>query len=573
MIITMANKKYPLRRESLLSPWGVGSTVPFPGNESLMVAGLNFWFKDVDMTKVMREFEIVDERLSSRLGGKRFVSPPDFRERYDESEFSEFKIRSVRFPRWHYCPVCGNMEKVGPVEVRPQCKGDIRQKYKDNKETYCSQLVKKYPNRLRTAYLVPERFIAVCEEGHIEDFPIMEWVHIKSNKVIDKENCKLRRSTGGISSSLSGVTYHCTCGATASMAGAFNQDALKTVIGYTCQGVMPWLGKEIGSGNEKCGKSLLVLQRGASNVWFADLISSLYIPNIENIINSKNDNFDISEEEYRKQEFKVLIKTKSGSPKEELFCIKKDIKEDDKLPFLNGISLVHKLRETRVFNGFKRISPNSNNAPITLNKNDWLPAVKNSGEGIMFEFKYGLLEKWANKPNVLRRINQIEKNLRLGNVLSDDKQINPIYVLLHTFAHTLINALSLECGYSNASIRERIYCSKYINDKNIPMAGVLIYTASGDSEGSLGGLVRQGVPERIQETISRAINEARWCAADPVCIQSEGQGQNGCNLASCHNCSLLPETSCENKNMLLDRALMIGTLTDQTMGFFNDYEW
>lgn len=124
----MANKKYPLRRESLLSPWGVGSIVPFPGNESLMVAGLNFWFKDVDMTKVMREFEIVDERLSSRLDGKRFVSPPDFRERYDESEFSEFKIRSVRFPRWHYCPVCGNMEKVGPVEVRPQCKGDIRQK-------------------------------------------------------------------------------------------------------------------------------------------------------------------------------------------------------------------------------------------------------------------------------------------------------------------------------------------------------------------------------------------------------------------------------------------------------------
>ena len=90
----------------------------------------------------------------------------------------------------------------------------------------------------------------------------------------------------------------------------------------------------------------------------------------------------------------------------------------------------------------------------------------------------------------------VYKRQRLGNVLSGDKQINPIYVLLHTFAHTLINALSLECGYSNASIRERIYCSKYINDKNIPMAGVLIYTASGDSEGSLGGLVRQGVPER-----------------------------------------------------------------------------
>ena len=140
------------------------------------------------------------------------------------------------------------------------------------------------------------------------------------------------------------------------------------------------------------------------------------------------------------------------------------------------------------------------------------------------------------------------------------------------FRSCLINALASKSGYSNASIREKIYCSQYVDENAPKMAGVLIYTASGDSEGSLGGLVRQGLPGRIEDVILGAISEARWCAADPVCIQSPGQGQYGCNLAACHNCALLPETSCENKNMLLDRGLLIGTLDDNTIGYFSDYE-
>ena len=136
----------------------------------------------------------------------------------------------------------------------------------------------------------------------------------------------------------------------------------------------------------------------------------------------------------------------------------------------------------------------------------------------------------------------------------------------------MITALSNESGYSNASIREKIYCSKFATDDIPIMAGILIYTASGDSEGSLGGLVRQGMSGRIESVIQRAIHDAQWCAADPVCIQSPGQGQYGCNLAACHNCALLPETSCENKNMLLDRGLLIGTLDDNTIGYFFDYE-
>lgn len=610
------SNKYSIRRDSLISPWGVGAIVPFPHDESLMVSGLDFWF---DEEHNYEDFLIVDERLSKRLGGKQFVMPPDYREFSQDSQHAEMKIPAVRFPLWHYCPVCGNMEKIGASGERQRCSGEIRKA--NGKETYCS----KHKGKTKSLpILVPERFIAVCKKGHIEDFPIMEWVHKKSDKPITS-SCRLVRSTGGSSASLSGIRYTCACGASATMSGAFGWGALDK-IGYKCTGNRPWLGS---NRKEECGEQLLVLQRGASNVWFADVISSVYIPwlpkyknqNTKECVergvkkfasartdgkidedtirkyilknqlleedidaeeafkeilatlrNTQKSDTPQSEDEYRKQEFDVLTST-VGKPKDKLYCINYSSAKYNGLKFLVSISLVHKLRETRVFHGFKRISPDDStfSAVISVRELPWLPAVKNSGEGIMFEFDRKRLEEWVKQDKIINRVKIIEQNLKNTGRLTNER-INPIYILLHTFAHCLITALSCESGYSNASIRERIYCSKYIDENAPQMAGVLIYTASGDAEGSLGGLVRQGLPGRIENVIKRAISEAKWCAADPVCIQSTGQGQYGCNLAACHNCALLPETSCENKNMLLDRGLLIGTLDDISIGYFSAYE-
>ena len=608
--------KYSIRRDSLISPWGVGSIVPFPHDESLMVAGLDFWF---DEKHPFEDFVIVDERLSKRLGGKQFVTPPDFRDYSQDAQHAEMRIPAVRFPLWHYCPVCGNMELIGTAGERQRCSGEIRKV--NGKETYCSKNKAKAKS---LPILIPERFIAVCKKGHIEDFPIMEWVHRKSDKPITS-SCKLVRSTDGISASLSGIRYTCTCGATANMSGAFGWDALSK-IDYTCTGNRPWLGN---GQNVECGEQLLVLQRGASNVYFAEVMSSVYIPwlpkyknddtkkciergvkrfassrtdgqinedNIKNFVNHNHQlekNIDVeqafkeiiatlknqgkkdtpqTDDEYRKQEFDVLTKT-VGCSEDELYVKNYHIKCYYKLDFLKSISLVHKLRETRVFHGFKRITPDGDSEPaqISVKNISWLPAIKNSGEGIMFEFEQEKLSVWAAKNKIINRTKIIQQNLKNSGKLKNEV-LNPIYVLLHTFSHCLISALASESGYSNASIREKIYCSKFIAEEAPKMAGVLIYTASGDSEGSLGGLVRQGLPGRIENIITRAISEAKWCTADPVCIQSAGQGQYGCNLAACHNCVLLPETSCENKNMFLDRGLMIGTLDDNSIGYFNVYE-
>jgi hypothetical protein len=101
------------------------------------------------------------------------------------------------------------------------------------------------------------------------------------------------------------------------------------------------------------------------------------------------------------------------------------------------------------------------------------------------------------------------------------------------------------------------------------MEGILIYTAAGDSEGTMGGLVKMGLPGLIEPVIARALQKAKWCSADPVCIESKGQGPDSCNLAACHSCALLPETSCEEQNRLLDRAVVIGTLDEPNSGYFN----
>jgi hypothetical protein len=84
----------------------------------------------------------------------------------------------------------------------------------------------------------------------------------------------------------------------------------------------------------------------------------------------------------------------------------------------------------------------------------------------------------------------------------------------------------------------------------------------------MGGLVRQAAQGTLENIVFRAIQKAAWCSSDPVCIESRGQGAENCNLSACHGCCLLPETSCEEGNRLLDRALLVGKPGDPDIGFF-----
>jgi hypothetical protein len=611
----MAYAKKPMRRSQLLGPWGVGAIVPFPDDESLMIAGLDMWRYNHP-----ENFIVKDERLERRLGIKELRWPPDFREYSADQENSNLKIPAVRFPTWHYCPFCGTMQKTGLYSAHPHCDA-----YQWPHGRKCK------PNSRRQRALVPERFVVVCPNGHIDDFPVAEWIHADYDHPYDPDKCRIRRSTGGTSAALTGVRYECSCGASKSIAPALRPGALER-IGYTCKGTSPWLGI-VSNQDEPCNcvpEDLRIVQRGASNVWFADTKSSIYIPTdaddtsrrilgilneFFSAINSSRLNGEINrdsvnmlamskgvdsqelydavlrriegteelpevdenttEDEYRFAEYRMLTKS-SGGESLEFYCINKNIIEYNSIlhPFFSSISLVPKLRETRAFVGFSRLEPNhtlslsDKRKMLRLGNGNWLPAIEVFGEGIFFEFNEQLLTKWAEATNVIARTGKLDDSYQTSFISgADSGHLRPEYIMIHTFAHLIINQLSYECGYGSSSIRERLYCERCEDTQG--MRGLLIYTASGDAEGSLGGLVRQGEPGRLENTIISAIENAKWCSSDPICIQSEGQGPNSCNLAACHNCALLPETCCDVGNRLLDRGLVSGTLDDPELGFFH----
>lgn len=253
------------------------------------------------------------------------------------------------------------------------------------------------------------------------------------------------------------------------------------------------------------------------------------------------------------------------------------------------VNLVERLRETRAFFGFDRLKQSENpltgmsdsamrqlfRHPPARRHDRWLPAVEVFGEGIYIELREDRLATWQEKHSgwLSDRLDDAFV-ARLGDVYQTLAPLSAAnrswasrYLLVHSLAHILINQLVFECGYSTASLRERLYVS---SDASAPMAGLLVYTAAGDSEGTLGGLVRLGRPERLGPVFQRALSRASWCSADPVCSEHlGGQGSRLVNLAACHACVLLPETSCETINHGLDRAMVVGTPDARENGFFS----
>ena len=288
-----------------------------------------------------------------------------------------------------------------------------------------------------------------------------------------------------------------------------------------------------------------------------------------------------SEKSVKQAEFETLVTSKeeigADHPDGDFYarCLPADQWKATWTESVERVVLVHRLREVIAQVGFTRFessSPDSEGeleigvtrAPLAR-ETSWLPAVENRGEGIFVQFRREAIDSWLGKSAVKRRGRQLEAGYECWKKDHNSKRdfIGLPFVLLHSLSHLLITAVSLECGYPASSIRERIYAGSY-------GYGILLYTGTPDAEGTMGGLVEAG--RHLARHFRNAIDLGRLCSNDPVCAQHAPENQHECRFlhgAACHGCLLIAETSCEQHNDYLDRALLVSTVDGNGAEFFD----
>lgn len=264
--------------------------------------------------------------------------------------------------------------------------------------------------------------------------------------------------------------------------------------------------------------------------------------------------------------------------RDERFFARSAIPEGGLPEGISKLVLAKKLREIRVQLGFTRFEAPAQNlqgeydlgvemAPLGF-QTDWLPATEVLGEGFLIQLDESAVRDWEKRPAVQARA----KILADGYAAWQRREGGALpfpgarFYLLHSLAHLLISAVSLECGYPASAIRERIYCMGA--ESSFPMAAILLSTGTSGAEGTLGGLVEEG--RQLRTHLERALASAERCSNDPVCAGHKPDGPSDRKLegAACHGCLFVAECSCERFNRFLDRALVIPTLATREAAYF-----
>jgi len=602
-----------------MTTFGVGAIVELP-YISALVMGLEDWPQNPETM-----WEISEPRLLQAvrwtLGAQvaRLLTPPisaDAGRMLNPFSSEERQgLPVATFPRWMLCPRCQLLAPLSSGLFRL----DPNPFYPDR-----TRYVHANCNKATEPVVLPARFLAACENGHLDDFPWVEFVHRGPTNC----NSSLRLIEYGTTGQARDVVVQCdTCRVSRLLSDAFGE-AGKTSLPL-CRGRRPHLRDFDG---EPCGLQVRAVLLGASNLWFPAVYSSLAIPqeptelahlvaehwgtlqHVQGLsevsllrrLGHLGDLAAYSDEEIWQA---IEQRRQQGTP--DAGAEPADLKtpewrmlahpdparntDDWRLRLaevpagfagaLDKVVLVERMREVRAMVGFTRIDapPDPDEAPvqaapkrmrISRGAPHWVPASETRGEGIFVQFREDELQRWLGREEVREREDRFRAShsawrRRRGLEPAEGNFPGLRYILLHSFAHALMRQLALECGYTAASIRERIYSRNPGDPGGEPMAGVLIYTAAPDSEGTLGGLVSLGKPEQLGRHITLALYHAALCASDPLCAEhspsSDGLTLHG---AACHACMFAPETSCERGNRYLDRSVLTATMDQQDLAYF-----
>jgi len=592
---------------------GPGALIDLP-HLAAIALGLESW--DCTRARLIEEPRLLNA-VQRQLGHQveRLLSPPvsqDVGPGSPASSHSSDGIPVAPFPRWLRCPICGTLAEYdsGLFELKPNL-------YRPDR----TRFVHANCQKAKAPTAVPARFLVACRNGHIDDFPWRWFVHRGPTK------CKgaLRFYEQGASLQTENLWVECTeCKSRRSMAEAFGERGKEALP--ACRGYHPHLQYF----EEGCEEELRPVLLGASNSWFPVALSALAIPTEgDELAQLVKDHWGLLSriEEESQLEFGLGMVQDSGAVPA-LFKHSKDaiwqeiekrrsIEEDEdegtvdlkdlewdvltaEKPLtdwpdfsarrvqppasfsaqIKSVLLVDRLREVNALVGFTRVEPPEEGiagatppprAPISVNPPQWVPATEVRGEGIFLKFEPQAITGWLNRPAVVDRIAELAAGHRQWRVA---RRIEPhdanfpggIYALVHTFSHILLRELALECGYNAASIRERIYASEP-GDSEL-RAGLLLYTAAADSDGTLGGLVELGKPENLGRLIQQGLDRAAVCASDPLCAEHVASNDGSLHGATCHACTFVSETSCERGNRYLDRRLLVPVIGSEDAAFF-----
>lgn len=600
-----------LRPSQLLITYGVGAVVDLP-YLSAMVMGLDDW--PITYSDVINEPRLLAE-VRRQLGPqvKALRTPPLVPDTgglvispFDSA--SSVGVPVATFPRWMVCSYCRLLAPLSAglfeLKVEP---------YRPDKARYVHRNCRR-PGA--PPEVLPARFLVACEKGHMDDFPWFWFVHQ------GETGCRgpLRLIELGPSGEAADVMVKCEgCGRNRAMSLAFSEEGRSRMP--LCRGRRPQL-RDFEAGG--CDEQMKTMLLGASNSWFPIVPSALSIPVGEDRLSQLvNEQWGVLERVTSKDTLRLLrdacaLKQLAAYSDDQLWdAVERRRREgeaglpgetDLKTPewrvlsrpdpsrntrdfqlraveppegyrrYFERVVLVDRLREVRALVGFTRIDApgedfDTPRAPLSRSAPSWVPATEIRGEGVFIQFSEAAVREWlVGGQDLNQEFLVAHRRWRETRRLNLDTGYPSLrYVLLHSFAHALIRQLALECGYATASIRERIYCRDPGEDGEA-MAGVLLYTAAPDSEGTLGGLVSLGRPETLGRHLDQAFQSMTLCASDPLCAENRpSREQLALHGAACHGCLFVPETSCERGNRYLDRSVLVRTLERRDFAFF-DFE-
>lgn len=583
-----------MRPSSAVSIHGPGSVVDLP-ELSVIIMGLEHWYPNID--------DVVSEpRLEQYLQVHKLFSPP----MPGPGKFGG--IPSSVFPEYLVCShsKCRQIKHFSKFS---------RVERFNSVEFKCTN-EQKHPGMKPPAFTA--RFMVACEMGHIDDFPWTKWVH----KDVQCDG-SLQLIDSGNSGTVADLVVKCSkCQKKRSMSNAFKKDSIGK-----CGGRKPWISSTV---KEVCDAQSRTLLRGASNAYFSSMASAITIPpwsdplhtdvakhkdkiaqasslemlkvGIQNgfyVVPELTEKYTIEEiwraltskpevENLKLQEWKALTRPDGFNAIQagHEFETSPQLVPENFAGLISQVVSVTRLREVRALRGFTRIDAapdlgddDVSELEVRVSKLtddsgiNWLPAVDLRGEGIFIRLREDGpdgIKQWESREDVRAESVRQESKWKLWREergLPDKEFPGMRYFLVHTLSHALIRQLALDSGYSSSAIRERLY----VGSGEEEMAGVLLYTASNDSDGSLGGLVDQSRPSRMNEILSGALREAALCAQDPLCGGRDISSFSHLNGSACHSCLLIAETSCESGNRMLDRNLLVRTVGSVGVEYFNGF--